>query len=100
MDLISQYQNQIRKLCRKHRVSELFVFGSVLEDSFNEESDIDFVVDFSDVSLEDYADNYFDLKFSLERIFKRDVDLLERKAIRNPYLLESIDSTKQLVYEA
>lgn len=81
-------------------MSELFVFGSVLGDSFNEESDIDFVVDFSDVSLEDYADNYFDLKFSLERIFERDVDLLERKAIRNPYLLESIDSTKQLVYEA
>ena len=81
-------------------MSELFVFGSVLGDSFNEESDIDFVVDFSDVSLEDYADNYFDLKFSLERILKRDVDLLERKAIRNPYLLESIDSTKQLVYEA
>jgi len=81
-------------------VSELFVFGSVLGDSFNEESDIDFVVNFSDVSLEDYADNYFDLKFSLERIFERDVDLLERKAIRNPYLLESIDSTKQLVYEA
>ena len=100
MDLISQYQNQIRILCRKHRVSELFVFGSVLGDSFNEESDIDFVVDFSDVSLEDYADNYFDLKFSLERIFKRDVDLLESRAIRNPYLLESIDSTKQLVYEA
>lgn len=81
-------------------MSELFVFGSALGDSFNEESDIDFVVDFSDVSLEDYADNYFDLKFSLERILKRDVDLLERKAIRNPYLLESIDSTKQLVYEA
>ena len=81
-------------------MSELFVFGSVLGDSFNEESDIDFVVDFSDVSLEDYADNYFDLKLSLERIFERDVDLLERKAIRNPYLLESIDSTKQLVYEA
>ena len=100
MVLISKYQNQIQTLCRKHSVSELFVFGSVLGDSFNEESDIDFVVDFSDVSLEDYADNYFDLKFSLERIFERDVDLLERKAIRNPYLLESIDSTKQLVYEA
>ncbi len=100
MDIISQYQNQIQKLCRKHSVSELFIFGSVLRDSFNEESDIDFVVDFSDVSLEDYADNYFDLKFSLERLLKRDVDLLERKAIRNPYLLESIDSTKKLVYEA
>jgi predicted nucleotidyltransferase len=100
MDLITQYQNEIQMLCRKHRVSELFVFGSVLGGSFNEGSDIDFIVDFSDVSLEDYADNYFDLKFSLERILKRDVDLLESRAIRNPYLLESIDSTKQLVYAA
>lgn len=100
MDIISQYQNQIRMLCRKHSVSELFVFGSILGDSFNEESDIDFVVDFYDVSLEEYADNYFDLKFSLEKLLNRDVDLLERKAIRNPYLQESIDSTKQLVYEA
>jgi len=38
--------------------------------------------------------------FSLERILKRDVDLLESRAIRNPYLLKSIDSAKQLVYEA
>lgn len=81
-------------------MSELFVFGSVLGDTFNEESDIDFVVDFSDVSLKDYADNYFDLKFSLEKLLERDIDLLESRAIRNPYLLESIDSTKQLVYEA
>jgi predicted nucleotidyltransferase len=100
MDILSQYQNQIRLLCKKHSVSELFVFGSVLGESFNEESDIDFIVDFSEVSLEKYADNYFDLKFSLEKLLNRDVDLLEEKAIRNPYLRESIDSTKQLVYEA
>ena len=41
------------------------------------------VVDFDKVTLEDYADNYFDLKFSLEDIFGREVDLLEDKAIRN-----------------
>jgi predicted nucleotidyltransferase len=100
MDILSKYQNQIQLLCKKHSVSELFVFGSILGDSFKEDSDIDFVVDFSGVSLEEYADNYFDLKFSLEELLNRDVDLLEMKAIRNPYLRESIDSTKQLVYEA
>ncbi len=100
MDLFGKYLTQIQQLCRKHNVSELFVFGSVLGDSFNEGSDIDFIVDFSDISLEEYADNYFDLKFSLEELLKRDVDLLEKKAIRNPYLKESIDSTKQLVYGA
>lgn len=100
MDALFQYMNQIRQLCQKHSVSELFVFGSILGDSYSEDSDIDFLVDFSEVSLEEYADNYFNLKFSLERLLDRDVDLLERKALQNPYLLESIDSTKQLVYEA
>lgn len=100
MDLLAQYLTQIQQLCRKHHVSELFAFGSVLRDSFREESDIDFIVDFTDIPLEEYADNYFDLKFSLEELLERDVDLLEKKAIRNPYLKESIDSTKQLVYGA
>jgi predicted nucleotidyltransferase len=98
MDFLTQYLALIQQLCRKHNVSELFVFGSVLGNSFDEGSDIDFIVDFSDISLEEYADNYFDLKFSLEDLLNRDVDLLEKKAIRNPYLKESIDSTKQLVY--
>ena len=100
MNYIEQYLTQIQQLCRQHKVSELFVFGSVLRDSFNEGSDIDFIVDFLDISLEEYANNYFDLKFSLEELLKRKVDLLENKALRNPYLKESIDSTKQLVYGA
>ena len=100
MNYIEQYLTQIQQLCRQHKVSELFVFGSVLRDSFNEGSDIDFIVDFLDISLEEYANNYFDLKFSLEELLKRKVDLLENKALRNPYLKESIDSTKLLVYGA
>jgi predicted nucleotidyltransferase len=100
MNYIEQYLTQIQQLCRKYKVSELFVFGSVLRDSFNQGSDIDFIVDFLDISLEEYADNYFDLKFSLEELLQREVDLLEKKALRNPYLKESIDSTKRLVYGA
>ena len=65
---------------------------------FNEDSDVDMVVDFDKVTLEDYADNYFDLKFSLEDIFGREVDLLEDKAIRNPILRRNIDNSKVLVY--
>jgi uncharacterized protein len=56
------------------------------------------IVDFTDVDLYNYADNYFELKDSLERIFNREVDLLEEKAIKNPYLKQSIDSSKQLLY--
>ena len=98
MNIIEKNIEKIRELCKKHKVANLFVFGSVLTDRFTKGSDIDFIVDFKDVDLYDYADNYFDFKFSLEDILNRDVDLLEDKAVKNPYLRKSIDSSKQLVY--
>lgn len=98
MNIVEKNINQVRDLCSRHKVSRLFVFGSVLTKQFNQDSDVDFIVDFNNVELSEYADNYFDFKFALEKIFNRDVDLLEEKAIRNPYLLKSINSTKKLVY--
>ena len=98
MNIVDQNIDKIRDLCFKHKVANLFVFGSVLSDRFSKNSDIDFIVDFRDFDVYDYADNYFDLKFSLEGILKRKIDLLEDKAINNPYLRKSIDSSKQLLY--
>ncbi|MBL7111032.1 MAG: nucleotidyltransferase domain-containing protein [Bacteroidales bacterium] len=98
MNLIDQNIDKIRDLCSKHKVAKLFVFGSVLSDRFKKNSDIDFIVDFKEIEVYNYADNYFDLKFSLENILKRNIDLLEDKAINNPYLRQSIDSSKQLLY--
>jgi len=98
MNIIDKNIDQIRDLCDKHKVAKLFVFGSVLSDKFRKSSDIDLIVDFQDIDLYEYADNYFDLKFALQKILKRNVDLLEDKAISNPYLRKSIDSSKQLLY--
>ena len=98
VNLIEIHLDKIRNLCAKHKVNKLFVFGSVLKDTFNKESDIDLVVDFAGVDLYEYADNYFDFKDQLEAIFNRPVDLLEQKAIKNPYLKKQIDSEKQLIY--
>jgi hypothetical protein len=98
MSIIDRNIEKIKALCSKHKVSRLFVFGSVLTDRYNQSSDIDFVVDFSDVDIYNYADNYFDLKTSLENLLNRQIDLLEEKAINNPYLRRSIDSSKKLIY--
>ena len=98
MNIIDKNIDRIRDLCDKHKVAKLFVFGSVLSDKFRKSSDIDLIVDFLDIDLYGYADNYFDLKFALEKILKRNVDLLEDKAISNPYLRKSIDSSKKLLY--
>ena len=69
-----------------------------MTEKFRSDSDIDFIVDFSDVKLFEYAENYFSFKYSLENLLKRNVDLLEDKAIKNPYLRESIDVSKKLIY--
>ena len=98
MDVIERNIDQIKTLCNQHKVARLFVFGSVLTDSFGKSSDIDLLVDFSGVDLYDYADNYFDLKESLENLLDHPVDLLEDKAINNPYLRQSIDSSKRMIY--
>lgn len=98
MTVIDTNRDKIKALCNKHKVATLFVFGLVLTDNFKSSSGIDMLVDFSEVDLYDYADNYFDLKISLEKLFNRKIDLLEDKSIRNPYLRQSIDSSKQLIY--
>ncbi len=59
---------------------------------------IDFIVDFLPVNAKEYADNYYDLKFSLEQLLNRKVDLLEETAIKNPYFLQSIQDKKQMLY--
>ncbi|MFA6359486.1 MAG: nucleotidyltransferase domain-containing protein [Dysgonamonadaceae bacterium] len=92
--------DKIRRLCEQHYVSQLSVFGSILTNKYNKNSDIDLLVNFSNIDLQNYADNYFSLKQALEEIFMRQVDLLEDKAIKNPYLRKSIDSSKRLIYES
>lgn len=98
MDRLQKYQAAIAKLCKTHKVKSLYAFGSVLSDNFDAERDIDLIVDFANMEVEDYADNYFDFKFSLQELFKRSIDLLEEKAIKNPYFRESVNQKRQLVY--
>jgi uncharacterized protein len=98
MNLIESHLNEISILCVKHKVKTLFVFGSILGENFRKESDVEFIVDFSSVQVEDYADNYFDLKFSLQDILKRSIDLLEEKALKNPYFKKTLNEQKKLVY--
>ncbi len=98
MSELEKHITQIKDLCSKHKVRTLYAFGSVLNKNFNQQSDVDFIVDFEPVDTLHYADNYYDLKFSLEDIFNRSIDLLEEKAIRNPYFRQSVNQHWQLLY--
>ncbi len=98
MNLIKKHNQRILDLCKAHKVKSLYVFGSILNENFNKESDIDFIVSFENIELLEYGDNYYDLKFSLENTFNRSVELLEEKEIKNPYFRNSNDKTKVLIY--
>lgn len=98
MNMNQLFTPEIIKLCKTHKVKSLYAFGSVLTDNFDKESDIDLVVDFSNMDVEDYADNYFNFKFSLQDLLKRPIDLLEEKAIKNPYFRQSINQQRKIVY--
>ncbi|MFI5164715.1 MAG: nucleotidyltransferase family protein [Bacteroidia bacterium] len=98
MAFLQKYYEQIHLLCESHKVKSLFAFGSVTTDKFTADSDIDLVVDFENLDPIIYADNYFDLKFRLQELLKKPIDLLENKAMRNPFLRQQIDRTKVHVY--
>jgi predicted nucleotidyltransferase len=98
MEELKKHIDQIKALCDTNKVKTLFAFGSVTTGEFTTQSDIDLVVDIENNDPFSYSDNYFNLKFQLEQLLKRQVDLLEQKAIKNPYLKQEIEKTKILVY--
>lgn len=100
MRLIEINIQRIIDLCRKHKVKSLAVFGSILTDRFDEESDVDLLVDFEQVGHDtfDYVGNYFDLRDGLERLLDRTVDLIEYGNNLNPIFKASIDKKKVMIY--
>ena len=102
MHLIEHNLQHIIELCKKYRVKSLSVFGSILTDRFNDESDVDFLVNFlpyNPDSLEfDYVSNYLDLAESLEKLFGRKVDLVVESGLRNKYFIANVNRTKHPIY--
>lgn len=99
MKLIELNISKIIELCKKYRVKSLAVFGSILTEKFNNESDIDMIVNFDeDVTYQTYADNYFGLHDNLKILLGRDIDLVDESSINNKYFKEEIDETKYLIY--
>jgi len=89
---------KIQELCKQNKVKSLFAFGSVTRPDFNESSDIDLVVDIDEMDPFSYTDLYFNVKNRLEEILKRQVDLLEARAIRNHIFKQELDNTKVKIY--
>jgi len=98
--ILSDRINELKQLCNTYSVKSMYVFGSVCTDKFNEKSDIDFLISFKNLSIEEYTDNYFDLHYKLQDMFSRKIDLLTENSLSNPYFIKGIEQTKQLIYAA
>ncbi|MDE5983157.1 MAG: nucleotidyltransferase domain-containing protein [Duncaniella sp.] len=100
MKLIEMNIDKIIELCRKFHVRKLWVFGSILTNRFRPDSDIDLCVDFdwSNISLLDAADNFFDFQFALEDLMGRKIDLTDDSAVRNRYFRKELNEKRRLIY--
>jgi len=92
-------QEQIASFCRRWQVKELAIFGSALGDDFGPDSDVDVLVAFQEGARWTLFD-YVRAQQELEQIFGRRVDLVEKKAIRNPFRRRHILSNHEVIYAA
>lgn len=100
---IAAHREELQHLCRRFGVRRLEVFGSAARgtDFDPAKSDIDFLVEFEPGEAgAPLFDTYFGFKESLEALFGRNVDLVEAGAVRNPYLKENIERSRETVFAA
>ena len=92
-------QAQISAFCQKWKIAELSLFGSVLRDDFRPDSDVDVLVSFEPGAPWDLWD-LMRMQEELGVIFERKVDLVEKKALQNPFRRHEILATRDLIYAA
>lgn len=95
---LNKYQNEINRICQKHHVKSLTIFGGALSGRFDKYSDIDFLLELK--TAEGGIKKYMNIKFELEDLFMRPVDLVMPKAITNQRLKDYIFSHTREVYAA
>lgn len=97
--VLSNHIERVRDLCSKYNVKKLYVFGSVCTSKFSPESDIDFIVDFKEeLDPLTQGESWWALFYELKDLFKREIDLVVEKSLKNPFLLKEIGKTKSLIY--
>ncbi|MBI4963989.1 MAG: nucleotidyltransferase family protein [Desulfomonile tiedjei] len=92
-------KDRIEAFCKKWRVKELSLFGSVLRGDFRPDSDVDVLVELQPghgLTLYDWLDMIDELK----DIFGRNVDLVAKKGLKNPIRRKEILRTAEVICAA
>jgi hypothetical protein len=92
-------RERIAEFCRTWRITEFALFGSVLRDDFRPDSDVDVLVTFAE-DADWNSEQQFDMIEELKALIGRDIDLVQKKNLKNPFRRYEILTTKQIVYAA
>lgn len=96
-DRIKASPDQIAEFCQRWKITEFALFGSVLRDDFRPDSDIDVLLSFS--SNQHFTwDDWTTMQKTIESLFGREVDLVSKEYLKNPYRRHEILSTCQVIY--
>ena len=95
---LTPYKSDIQNICRELRLQGLDLIGSATRDDFSDDSDIDVLVTFE--GDDNLFDRYFSLKEKLEEIFKRKVDVIEERAVKNPFFRKTVNRDRIKLYGA
>jgi uncharacterized protein len=99
--IVKDRLNDIVSLCENNGVKSLYIFGSANTNKFDENSDIDFLIDFNEnLSIEEYTENYFKLHYELKELLNRKIDLVTQNSLSNPFFIKSVEQNKSLLYGA
>jgi predicted nucleotidyltransferase len=98
--IVTDRIEELRQLCKDYNVKSMYAFGAVCTDSFNDNSDIDFMIIFEDNSVVRNSIKYVELHFKLQDLFGRKIDLLTDLSLSNLYTRDRLEQTKQLIFEA
>src|SRR3954452_12184287 len=99
--IIEEHRQRLEALCARYGVQRLELFGSAARGSFDpSSSDLDFLVEFKPASHRELVDRYFGLLEDLQGLFGRPIDLVMPEAIKNPFFLQGIESSRTLLYAA
>ena len=89
----------IKPIFQSHKIEKAYLFGSATTDQFSKKSDIDFLITFQkDIDPLEKGELWWSLYDSLRQHFNREVDLVTENSLKNPYFIEEVNNTKQLIY--
>lgn len=97
--LLESNKRILKKYFQEHEVEKAYVFGSVLTEEFDKNSDIDFLIEFRpNLDPLKKGELWWNLYDALRELLDREIDLVTKSSLKNPYFIKEIENTKRLIY--